>query len=420
MSALSREIWFLARDRAALLLLGLAAASAIVAVVLGLQEISEQRATLRDLIEADRVEREVVAEHQSDWGGAAYYSFHLTYDGPSEFAFAAMGQRDVAPWKHRIRMLALEGQIYETDSSNPVFALTGRFDFAFVASLLAPLFLILLLHDQRSRERAAGRLNLLEATASQNGLWMHRSLLRTGTLGVALVGPLWAGGIIAGSSASSLGVATVIVSAHLLFWWAVVSIVAAREWSSPVNLIGLLGVWILLAVIAPGAIRAGVNAGVSLPDGGDILLTQREAVNGAWDLPKEATFEPFVERHPELAEYAKIDTTFEWKWYYAFQQVGDQKAEELSRAYYEGREKRDRVSGMLALLSPPVLTERLLQSQAQTDVSASLAYEKNVRAYHAELRSWYYPKMFKDEAFERDLLSERPQFGDRGGRLSGN
>ena len=411
MSALSREFWFLLRDRAALLWLSLAFMASAIAVFSGLQEVSDQRETIVDLIEADRIEREVVAKDQSDWGGAAYYSFHLTYDEPSDFAFAALGQRDVSPWKHRIRMLALEGQIYETDTSNPVFALIGRFDFAFVASLLAPLFLILILHDLRSRERAAGRLSLLESTARSGGIWRYRSLLRTGLLWAGLFIPLFVGGIVASTSIMTLLIASLIVLVHLLFWWAVVSFITSKSWTSSVNLVGLIGVWVLLAVIAPGAIKAGVNAAVPVPDGGDILLTQREAVNDAWDLPKDDTFDPFIERHPELADYAKIDTSFEWKWYYAFQQVGDQKAEDLSRAYMSGRLKRDRVSGVLAILSPPVLTERLLQSQAQTDVQASLDYEKRVRAFHADLRAWYYPMLFKDDDFDRSLLSERPGFG---------
>lgn len=410
MRTLTREFWLLLRDRAALFWLSLAFIASAIAVLAGLQEISDQRKTIVDLIEKDRIEREVVAKDQSDWGSAAYYSFHLTYDDPSDFAFAALGQRDVSPWKHRIRMLALEGQIYETDTTNPDFALIGRFDFAFVASLLAPLLLILILHDLRSSERAAGRLDLLESTARGRSLWRYRSTLRTGLLWVCLIFPLWIGGIVAGSSPMALFTASVILCFHLLFWWAVTSFVTAKNWTSSVNLVGLLGVWVLLAVVAPGAIKAGVNAAVSVPDGGDILLTQREAVNDAWDLPKDATFNPFVERHPELAEYATIDTTFEWKWYYAFQQVGDQKAEDLSRAYMSGRVKRDQISSVLSFLSPPVLTERLLQSQAQTDVSASMAYEERVRAYHANLREWYYPMLFKDDDFDLNLLSERPDF----------
>jgi len=413
MNALKREAWFLTRDRAALLWLGLAVMAAAIAVWLGLQAVSQQRATISDLIESDRIERGLVIQDQKDWGSAAYYQFHLTYDEPSDFAFAALGQRDVSPWKHRIRMLALEGQIYETDNSNPDFALIGRFDFAFVASLLAPLLLILILHDQRSRERAAGRLDLLESTARAGGLWRYRSLLRTGLLWACLVIPLWIGGVVAGSSIQTLLLASVVVLAYLIIWWIIIVLVTAKGGSSSVNLVGLMGVWVLFAVIAPAAIKAGVNAIVPVPDGGSILLTQREAVNDAWDLPKDATWEPFVERHPEFAEYAKIEKSFEWKWYYAFQQVGDQKAESLSLAYREGRQRRDQLTGLISIISPTSALQRYLEHLAHTDTAATFDYESRVRRYHGELRSFYYPKLFKDQPFELELAQQHPVYTTR-------
>jgi ABC-2 type transport system permease protein len=171
-----RELWFLWRDRVAKLWLAIAFAAASIAVSLGMNEVSSQRATIDRLIGADRIERALALEEHTDWGSAAYYTFDLTYDPPGDFAFAALGQRDAAPWKHRIRMLALEGQIYESDTANPDFALIGRFDWAFVAAVLSPLILILLLHDLRSGERASGRYELLNATAGDAGsLWFPRA-----------------------------------------------------------------------------------------------------------------------------------------------------------------------------------------------------------------------------------------------------
>ena len=46
-----------------------------------------------------------------------------------------------------IKMLVLEGQIYESDAQNAELAQAGKIDFAFVISILAPLIVILLLHD---------------------------------------------------------------------------------------------------------------------------------------------------------------------------------------------------------------------------------------------------------------------------------
>ncbi|MEM7351652.1 MAG: DUF3526 domain-containing protein [Acidobacteriota bacterium] len=412
MSGPLRELWFLWRDRAAKVWLLIGFAAAGLAVVFGLMEIAAQRDTIERLKAADQIERAVTTEaHRDDWGSAAYYTFHLTYDPPESFAFAALGQRDASPWKHRIRMLALEGQIHETDAANPDFALIGRFDFAFVAAMIAPLILIMLMHDLRSGERASGRYDLLLATsADARMLWLSRAAWRVGALAFVLLVPLWIAGFVSGAGAAKLLGASFALLAHLLFWWAVIACVNTRTWTSTVNLTALIGLWLAFAVVAPAAIKAGVDAAIAVPEGGDIMLTQREAVNDAWDLPQEATMTPFVERHPDMEPYAEIEGTFEWKWYYAFQQVGDQIAEPLSVAYREGRARRDALAGRLAWLSPPAKLERALQRMAGTDAAAALQYEDEVRAFHASLRAYYYPPMFKGEPVTDGVLAERPNF----------
>ena len=417
MTGIMSELRFLGKDRATLLWLGIAVLVAGLSVILGLHEVSAQRVDLNELIESDRAEREVLMGQYRDWGNAAYYTFHLTYDSPSDFAFAALGQRDTSPWKHSIRALALEGQIYETDTDNPDFALIGRFDFAFVVTMLAPLLLILLLHDLRSRERNAGRFELLSATAASPGSpWRARAALRVVALALCLVVPLLIGGLLSGTGASKLFLASLIVVLHIGFWWGICALVDRFGWSSPVNLTALIGAWLAIAVAIPAGMKSGVEAAVPLPDGGEIMLFQREAVNDAWDLPRSATMQPFVERHPEWAEDVQAHQpfawteSFEWGWYYAFQQVGDQKAEHLSRAYREGRIRRDRIAGMLALLSPPALATRVLQVIAGTSLMDSLAYEQHVRDFHADLRNYYYPRLFRDEAFTDASLEQRPEF----------
>ena len=317
-SLLVRELRFQLRSPAFLLWMGLVFALSSLAVGAGMLEVAQQRATLETLLAGDAEDRADALGKQSDWGGAAYYSFHLTWNPPSNFAFAALGVRDREPWKHRVRMLALEGQIYEHDAGNPVLALTGRFDFAFFAAFVLPLVLAVLLHDLKASERTAGRYALLVTMSGRESMpWRARALLRT--------------------------------------------------------------------------------AGVFL-------------ASGAWDLPTEVTMDAFVARHPEWAAYAEIEGAFEWKWYYAFQQVGDQAAEPLARAYRDARLRRDRLSSYLALLSPPALLERGFQRLARTDLSAALAYEARVRAFHARLRAFYYDKLFPAEPFDRSALAELPQF----------
>lgn len=96
--------------------------------------------------------------------------------------------------------------------------------------------------------------------------------MRIGGLALALCLPVVIGGLISGSSTLTLVRCIVSVCIYLAFW----------TW---------LTLWLTQVI----------EGMVSLPDGGEIVLTQREAVNDAWDVPREATYTPFLELYPEWA-----------------------------------------------------------------------------------------------------------------------
>ncbi|MCR9179143.1 MAG: DUF3526 domain-containing protein [Erythrobacteraceae bacterium] len=411
MSAVLREARFLLRDRGALLWIMLAFLLSVTATGFGIAEVRDQRATIAELLVEDARDRANALAGQSDWGGAAYAAFHLTYAPPSEFAFAALGQRDTAPWLHRVRMLALEGQIHEADTKNADFGLIGRFDFAFLAAAVAPLLLILLLHDLRGQERVAGRHDLLVATAGKpSRLWLPRAGLRFAGLATALLLPFWAGAAIEGAGMAKVLAASALVLGALALWWLIIELVGRAQASPPVLLTALVGIWLALALLVPAVARAAIEASTPVPDGAEILMLQREAVNGAWDLPKEATMRPFLAAHPEWEPLGEVTRPFEWKWYFAFQQVGDGQAAPVAKAYREGRIARDRAAGIAAFLSPTALVERGFERLAATDTAAMIAYEDAVRAYHGELRAFYYPMLFRDPPYDPAVLSQLPGY----------
>lgn len=405
------ELLFTSRDRTLWLWMALIVCLASVSIGFGLAEVNRQHVTLQKLTVADQQDRLAASQKFTDWGGAAYYSFHLTFDSPSDFAFAAMGQRDEQSWKHRIRMLALEGQIYERDAGNPSVALIGRFDFSFFAAFIFPLILIMLLYDVRASELTAGRYNLLEATVGQsNVLWTSRTGIRAGAAFLCLLIPLLFAGLFAGTSFKTLVLATLALFAFTLFWTTLCYVLSAWRKSSSVTLMSLLAIWLFTTVILPAGGKLMVDRLIPLPSGADILMLQRETVNDAWDLPREVTMDVFFERHPEWSDYKQIKGPFEWPWYYAFQQVGDQTTEALTTAYKDGRLKRDNLAAWVSLLAPSSLLERSLQSLAHTDLSASIHYENRVRAYHAKLRAFYYPKLFRNEPFDMSALDHIPRY----------
>ena len=410
MTDLVREFRFALRDGPLRLTVLAALVLSALSVGLGIAEVAEQRRTIETVAAADAAERAAALEGQSDWGSAAYYAFHATYDPPSDIAFAALGRRGDLPWRHRIRMLALEGQIYEADTGNAALSRAGFFDFAFVASVLAPLLVLLALHDVIARERAAGRRELLESTAGGSNVFAWRALVRGGLIALSLVSPLFVGSVVAGASAlGTVGIALVTIG-HVALWSVLALLIARRTEAAPTAAAKLLGLWLLFVAVVPVAGRMTAEVASPVPNGGDILLTQREAVNDAWDLPKEATMTAFLERHPQWAAGAEITEGFEWKWYYAFQQVGDQVAEPLSVALREGVATRDRLMGLASLLSPTLATERLLTRLADTDAAAARDYEACVRAFHAELRVFHYPLMFEDRAYDERVLDDLPRW----------
>ncbi|TDF39260.1 DUF3526 domain-containing protein [Alteromonadaceae bacterium M269] len=416
-SDLKREAAFLSKQRYVVFFLLVALALSIFSVWSGVAETRAQIDTIERLLEKDAIDREDALSKQSDYGSAAYYSFHLTYSEPSPMAFAAMGQRDIYPWKHRVRMLAIEGQIYETDADNPELSFLGRFDFAFLISVLLPLFVILLLHDLRSSEREAGRFDLLIVTAKEEKqLWLSRALTMSLALALVLLIPFLIGVLVTGASATEIGLMLLVVLGHLGLWTIITLFIGNPKRSSSQSSARiasrLLAVWLLFTVLIPVGSDTVINELVESPSGGEIVLTQREAVNDAWDVPFSETWRAFLATHPEWESKTSMNSQFEWKWYYAFQQVGDQKAAELSHGYREATQQKDTVASIVALFSPPMLTQRLMSSIAGTNISSSLAYEQRVRDYHASLRSFYYPLLFNDGEFSHQALSGMPIFGE--------
>lgn len=409
-----RELRFFLKEPHTFWVVIVAMGLSIFSVWSGLTEIERQNSTIERLVVADSTDRKAVQTKETDYGSAAYYSFHLTYDPPTKLSFAAHGERNVFPWKHRIRMLAVEGQIYESDVANAELAQSGHFDFAFVLAVLSPLFLIILLHDQRASEKTAGRYDLLVVTGGHGGhLWQSRTMVRVCLLGTAVFLPFLVGAVVAGVQAEQTLWVLLIVVAQFTFWTLLCLWVSSFNASGPAIASYLLAIWILTTFVVPAVSDTIVESAIDAPDGGELILTQREAVNDAWDLPKQATMEPFVEQHPEWADYAEIESTFEWKWYYAFQQVGDQTVADMSSKRRSAILQRDKLAGWFSLLSPASLTQRALSSLAGTNVKAALRYQQSVRDFHASLREFYYPLMFQGAPYDIAVFADMQQFRPR-------
>lgn len=223
MIRLRYELRLLLRSKVSAAALVLLLMLSLVSVWTGLAATARQNATIDRVAVAQGRDLAAVARQygkpDGEAGYAAYYTFHLTSDRPSSLAFAAMGQRDIQPYVLRVRALGLQAQLYETETVNPELALPGPFDFAFVLIYLAPLAVIVLMHDLISGEREAGRLRLLSALPAAPGvLWLQRSGLRLALVLAALLAPFLIGAVVARAPIADVAMLCLVAVLYVAFW----------------------------------------------------------------------------------------------------------------------------------------------------------------------------------------------------------
>ena len=413
MSALAFELALILRSRLMMAALLLLLALSALAVWSGLHEVERQRQTIARVQPLNEQDVASVARRyptSPDGGQPAYYTFYTTWDAPSDAAFMAIGLRDVAPYVLRVRALGLQAQLYEGETFNPELALAGRFDYAFVLIYLAPLFVIALLHDLVSGERQSGRLRLLLSLPGGGGLWRRRVGLRGVLVFACLALPLLCGALAAGMPLTALALALAVTAAYLAFWTGLSLLVGTRGWHSVANATALMGSWAILTLVLPALANVALMRAIPVHQGVDLMLAQRQAVHGAWEVPRDETMRRFLAGHPEWRHTAPLPAGFHYKWYFAFHQLGDESVAAQVRAYRAGLAARQDWTRRLGWLLPGVGAQAILHRLAGTDLPAQLAYQDRIADFHRQIRSFYYGYLFNDRPFGQADYAKRPVF----------
>lgn len=418
MNALIADFRLLLRSRFSVAALVLLLILTGLAVAAGLSTVARQNATIDRVAVAQQKDLAAVASEygkpDGEAGRAAYYTFHLTSDRPSDLAFAALGQRDIQPYVLRIRLLGLQAQLYESEIINPELALPGPFDFAFVLIYLAPLIAVALMHDLVTGEREAGRLRLLSSLpARAGGLWLRRSGLRYGLVLLALLAPLGVGGLIAGASITGIAILSLIAALYLAFWFGLSLLVAARGKTSAGAATALVGCWIVLTLLIPAAANAAITRAIPVARSVDLTLAQREAVHHAWDIPRDEILRPFFAKRPEWSDTPPVTGRFHWKWYYAMHEMGDDSVAPQLAQYRAALAERQAWTSALGWISPAAAVQTLIHRIADTDLQAHLAWQDSVTAFHGRLKAFYYPYLFEERPFDRPDFAALPVYEAR-------
>lgn len=399
MTILRLDLVRLWRSRGAVFGLGALALAGALALWHGHRVIEQQRATLADRVALQAEQHAAILEPagpDARAGDQMYYLVHHTAHHPSRLAPWAVGQRDIQAVNVKVRLLALQGQLYAGELLNPALVAAGGLDAALVLALLAPLMVIALTYGLWGDEAEDGTWSLLRVQGIPPARVLRwRLFLRGGVVTLVLWALIAAGVVVADLPADGrtlqLGA---LAAASVAGWLGMSALVASMRRSSEFSLLTLLGAWMLLAIIGPALVTILASAAYPLPESLTLTAEQRQGYHASWDAAVPDTMERFYERYPAFRGATVPTDTYSNAWYYAMQQAGDDAARTSAAAYRQGLEARHRWTVRAAAWLPPATILLAQHDLARTDLDSHLAYLDSVAEFHEALKQFFFPAVF--------------------------
>lgn len=393
------ELLRLLRGRTALIgTLGLLVAGAA-AVESGRVVVARQEAVLAERHQLQDEQHRAILGPLPDTANAGdqlYYLFFHTAHHPDPWASLSLGTRESHAFNLRVRLLALEGQLYDAELANPSLLALGTLDLALVLVFLAPLLTIALTFNALSEEVEGGTWALVRAQPV-SAAWVAAGKFAVRGLVASLpVLLLWGLALVrldlAWDVRALLGV--VLALAYVWIWVALAVVVSALGGSSELNAMALIAVWVLWAQLGPAGLNAAASLRHPVPEALELTVQQRQGYHAAWDRPVDETMALFYRRYPEWRTHEVPRDTYSNAWYYAMQQRGDDEAADSARRYRETVEARADFVRRWSVLFPPALLQQAFDTLAATELRSHLRYLDSVRAHHDALKRYFFPAIF--------------------------
>ncbi|OZI07904.1 hypothetical protein BWI93_12240 [Siphonobacter sp. BAB-5385] len=368
------------------------------------QVIDQQEQTITSVPSVQKHHLQQVVTHGTGKvaGTTAYYPFFYTVNPPAPWARFALGQRDIYPYTLKVKMLAIEGQLYDSELTNPLTLLAGNLDAAFVFLFLLPLLIIALTYNVISEEQETGVWNILHTSTTHVGQTVAGKLLvRLGVLLLLTFAVFTAACLslqlpFTGPTFQLL----LVVLIYVLFWFTMAALIVSFGKRSSFNATALICVWIFLTILLPGIATIVVSSSVPVPEASETAIRQREGYHAKWDQPKKATMEKFYAVYPQYRHYPIPDHTFSPGWYYAMQFSGDLDSKHASEQLFEKLSQRQSLSETMSWFNPVIAAQQALNKVANTDLESHVRYLQSVKAHHRQIREYFYPHIFEDTPTE--------------------
>ncbi len=392
----SKEVWI---SLLLILLLG------SVSIIIGSAHLQKQQEAIAEVnsYQKQHFDRQV-SLHNDDLGLLLYYAKFAYINNLKPLAGLSIGQADVNPTIKRITIKTFEAQKFDTDLINPMNLQSGNLDLSFVIIYLLPLLIIVLTFNVISEEIETGTWRLVVIqTTSKLGFIISKLLIRMALL-VTVVLLLfciakWTLNI---PLNSDFLLVITLSMLYLLFWFLLSFLVIIFKKSSGFNALLLLSIWLVLLILLPSGINAYVASKYPVPEALSATIAQRDGYHVKWDTDKLATIKKFYQHYPQFKKYGYPTEGFNWLWYYAMQQMGDDDSKKEREALSEKITLRTNFSSQIASILPNMHLQLAFNKLAGTSMSQHMDYLQGTEQFHEKLRLSFYPKIF--EGLKADTL----------------
>ncbi len=402
------------RSRAVLASLVLTLLLGAVSIAIGYQFLSQKKAAIDQVAryQESHIERNV-SLHKDELGLLMYYVQFAFINRPSHLAGLSIGQSDLNPNVQRITIKNLEGQRYDTDLVNPMNLQSGNLDLSFVLIYLFPLLIIVFTFNLLSEETETGTWRLV-AVQTPSKL---RYLLTKLSVRVLLIYSVLALLFMVAKIVLSIPFDTNFILFLLLslvyvaFWFGLCFFIINFKKSSGFNALSMLSIWLVLLILLPAGINAYVSNKYPVPEALSTMISQRDGYHTKWDNDKKETLQKFYDHYPQFEAFGYPTDDFNWTWYYAMQQMGDDDSAKDTRALRKKITERETTSKQLSAFLPNMHLQLAFNELAGTSLEQHLNFLDATGHFHEELRLFFYPRIFSAESGDTvDWKQFEPEF----------
>ncbi|SEI37135.1 ABC-2 type transport system permease protein [Dyadobacter koreensis] len=349
-------------------------------------------------------------------GSTAYYPFFYTTNPPSPWAKFSIGQRDVNPFNLKVKMLGIEGQLHDSELTNPLTLLVGNLDASFVFIFLFPLLIIAFTYNTLSEEQESGVWKIVRISSSHTLSVIARKLLIRLAVVLLTSAIVFLMGMIYLSLPFSLPSMQlgIVLLCYVIFWFTLALMIISFGKSSSFNATVLVCLWIFLCILFPGIANIIIDNKIPVPEAQQTAIKQREGYHQKWDMPKKPTMETFYASYPEYRKYPIPEDKYSSGWYYAMQYAGDVESSESSDELFKKLEQRQNLSDLFGQFNPVIAAQQHLNKIANTDLANHIQYLRSVKRHHKSLREYFYPGIFQETLTENLDWNAHPKYEPAG------